>query len=218
MISTTNEAGSKKDEENQQCSENAQIESNQLQESISKPANSEVNDADKQILKDIYEKVTKLFMLFKEKIEKDETKDSLFKILNSKLDMYEQDFIFKHIKKRLFSDVILLYDRVEMLKKAADEGQLDPDKFGSALYSFSNEILQLLKRQGVKLLQTDSNKFNEEYQEAIATKPTDSKEHDQNVIEVVRKGFIYDEDLLLRPEEVIVAKYEPKKEGGINHG
>lgn len=192
---------------------------NETEEAVIQAAETEPSDNElKTMISNLSDKVEELLCLFKEKIQKDETKDSLFEMLNSKLSKYEQDFIFEHIKKRLFSDLILLFDRVENLIRATKEGKIDLQRFEAALDSFCKEILQILKRQGVKLIQTECDKFNEEYQEAIDTKRVDSREKDQDIIEVVRKGFLYDNKLLLRPEEVIVAKYEPKTEGGTNHG
>ncbi|MGH8524827.1 MAG: nucleotide exchange factor GrpE, partial [Gammaproteobacteria bacterium] len=78
--------------------------------------------------------------------------------------------------------------------------------------SFRDEILQVLRRQEVSLIESKPGMFNEACQEAIDTRLVSHPEEDQQVVGIVRRGFSY-RGRLLRPEEVVVGKFVESEEG-----
>ena len=149
--------------------------------------------------------VAELTQLFKEKIDRDEAKRELIKTVTTKLQQYEKDFIFEKFQKRVFLDIIQLFDRIEDVRKNATLPE--SEDFNKYLKSFQTEILQILRRQGVCLIENAPEKFDTNLQEAIKRKPTSNPEDDDVIIEVMNKGFMYQETVLLRPEMVVVEKY-----------
>lgn len=157
------------------------------------------------------EQMSELKQLFETKISKDEDKGELIRKLYGEVARYRDDFVFKHIKKGIYMDLIGLFDRVSGLVSFLEAApNVDKDILDNIL-SFQKEILHILKRQGVFLIDREATKFDEQFQEAIDLKPMSRPEDDQTVIEVVRRGFTY-HGTILRPEEVVVGKYKEKKE------
>lgn len=150
--------------------------------------------------------VAELTQLFREKIDRDEAKRELIKTVTMQLRQYEKDFIFEKFQKRVFLDIVQLFDRIEDVKKYANLPE--SEDFNVSLESFRTEILQILGRQGVRLIENAPKRFNMDFQEAIERKPTSNPEDDDVIIEVTKKGFMYQETVLLRPEMVVVEKYD----------
>lgn len=163
------------------------------------------------IIIDADKKLNQLLKLFEEKILKDESKVKLFSNLYEDLTRYKEDFIFKNITKQIFMNVIYLFDRVDDLLKDSEKTQFQPEDLIAYLKSFRNEIIQTLKKQDVNIIEKKTEKFDPNFQDAKVSNPVSDPKEDQKIIEVLRKGFTY-QDKILRPEEIIVGIYKPKKE------
>ncbi|MCD5401783.1 nucleotide exchange factor GrpE [candidate division NPL-UPA2 bacterium] len=174
-----------------------------------------INDLEDKVSKgfrDITERISNLSILFEEKISEDTTKEMLFKNLHSDLTRYREDFLFKNILKKVFMDIIRLFDRVDGLTELAGKEDIDKDSLIDHIKSFRKEILYILKKQEVSLLEKKLDRFDEDFQEAIDAKLVTSSEEDQRIVEVIKKGFTY-QGRIFRPEQVIVGRYQqPKKE------
>ena len=160
------------------------------------------------IISDSNEKLTQLIQLFEEKISKDETKGMLFEKLHDELSRYREDFVFNKILRRLFLDLITLFDRINDVKRYYSLSQSEPKDVLDNLESFCKEIVQILKNQDVALIEEKVKKFDEKFQEAIETELTDKPEEELEIAEVIKRGFIYRGRILLRPEIVKVKKYK----------
>lgn len=168
-------------------------------------------------LSQIGQELLVLRKMFEEKIANDTLKADLFSRLNAELERYREDFVFKHITSRIYSDLIRLFDRVESLLMQLRIGSLANEDLVSHLNSYRNEILQILKRQDVTLIEFKASKFNEEFQEAIDCRDVIDSGEDQAVLEVVRRGFLHG-GKVFRPEAVIVGKYVgPERKGEEQH-
>ncbi len=147
--------------------------------------------------------------LFHEKIQHDAVKDDLFKRLYQELSNYREDFIFNNITKRLFVDVIHLYDHLDAVLQQKTLGE---KALMEHFERFRTEINQTLRRHGIHRIKEQTGKpFDESCQDARGTISIYRPEQDQIVLEVLKAGFRYREKIL-RPEEVIVGKYERNEE------
>lgn len=160
------------------------------------------------IIADANKKLSKLIQLFEEKIAEDETKGKLFERLHDELSRYKEDFVFDKILRRLFLDLIRLFDRISAVKEHFSLSECASKDVLDNLESFCKEIVQILKNQEVTLIEKEVEKFNEKFQEARETEPTDKPEEDLDTADVIKKGFIYRGRRLLRPEIVKVKKYK----------
>src|SRR3954462_11308147 len=61
----------------------------------------------------IDERLAELANLFRARIEDDASKGQLFEQLPRDLDRYREDFVFTNITRRIFTDMLQLFDRVD---------------------------------------------------------------------------------------------------------
>jgi molecular chaperone GrpE len=161
------------------------------------------------LLAPIQAHLERLEALFKEKIHEDERHGQLFSQLMSELEEYRQDFLYKHILGRIFRDLIRLYDTLDQTLKT---DEVEAKMLVSRLRSFREQISRTLNRQEVVLVEsTLGTPFDETIQEAVDVRVVEHPEENGKVVEIVRRGFLY-QDRLLRPEWVIVGKYHKDQE------
>jgi len=173
-------------------------------ESIEKENKKETeNEAKKQENKESEESIEAV------KKEAEELKDRLLRLAAE----------FDNYKKRANSDMQAAKDlgKAELIKKLLPA----LDAFEIAIYSAGNseeeektkgfelvfsEIKEVLKNEGLKEIDTDG-KYNPYMQEVVLTKPSEKEEG--SVLEVVRKGYMFN-DIMLRPASVIISSGKPE--------
>lgn len=147
-----------------------------------------------------------LLTAFNERLSYDQEKEMAFNRLYAELDALKQDQELNHFRS-IYVDLILLIDRMNMIyNDKLDSGKTDPDSL-ELLSSLSHEVLEVLYRRGVELVVSTSEYFDPKIQQAVQVVLTSNASDDGKVIEMVRHGFKYN-DILLRPEEVVIMKYE----------
>lgn len=153
-------------------------------------------------------KLDGLTRLFEDKIAEDETKGILFEKLHGELSQYRDDFVFDKILRRLFLDLIGLFDRIVEVKEHVNPSELVSGDIIENLNSFCEEILQILKKQEVTLIENAEEFFNEEFQEAMDIEVTNIPSDNLKIAQIIKKGFIFRGHRLLRPEIVTIKKYK----------
>jgi molecular chaperone GrpE len=132
--------------------------------------------------------------------------------LMSELAGYRDDFVFRNVLSRIFRDLIQWHDA---LSQALDPAMLDGmtrEDLLARLRHLHKQLLRTLDRQGLERISSDAlTRFREAEQEAIDVRPADQPGHDGIVIESTRCGFRYG-PRILRPESVIIGRYEPGNE------
>ena len=143
--------------------------------------------------------------LVRSRLSYDQTKEQAFDRLYAELDALKKNAALDNIKPLLL-DLILLYDRMEHARQLAADAQgiLSTE----ILQSFIHELLEVLYRREVSLIEAGPSSFDYNQQKAIGVVDvTDPAEH-QRVHKVVRRGFRLGERTL-RAEEVIVCRVMP---------
>lgn len=160
----------------------------------------------------ISDRLDQLGQLFETKILEAERQQHWAAQLTSELAEYRSDFVFKNILSRVFRDLIQLHDA---LSQALDPATLDGmtrEELLARLRHLQKQLLRTFDRQGLEQISSDAlTRFNEAEQEAIDVQPVDHPEKDGIVVESTRCGFRYG-PRLLRPESVIIGRYEPRNE------
>jgi molecular chaperone GrpE (heat shock protein) len=161
----------------------------------------------------IEDQISKIKELYLEKISNDELKNKQFEIMVEELQRYKDNFVFETVQKRIYLDLIGVYDRVEEVLKLSS-ADLSKDDIIQYLSSFKKQIIQLLNNQGVELISPKDSRFDPRLQQAVDVVKTEKAEEDQLIEIVLANGFIYDGKKILRPQKVIVKKYsnQTKKE------
>ena len=158
----------------------------------------------------VSDQLAQLKALFEARIIEGEQQQQWVAQLISQLADYRNDFVYSNITGRIFRDLIQIYDTFgQTLDAAAHEGITKEDVI-ARLQNLHRQVLRIFDRQGVEQIRSDyRTRFDEAEQEAIDVRPVDRPEDDGIVLESARCGFRYG-TRLLRPESVIVGRYEPK--------
>ena len=159
---------------------------------------------------DIAEKLDKLAgylsdlnQQFSDRLAKDATKEKAFDYLYGELETVKQNSSFERFKP-LYLDLILLFDRVDRV--CLGQTAVSGGEMYNFLLTLREELLEVLYRQNIELVSSDGKAFDPTQQRAISTETTEVKAENNQLAEIVRRGFRY-QNRLLRPEEVIVKKF-----------
>ena len=147
--------------------------------------------------------VSDLNQQFSDRLTKDAAKEKAFDYLYGELETLKQDSSFERFKS-LYLDLILLFDRLDRCR--VENAAVSGEELHNFLLTLREELLEVLYRQGIELVSSDGNSFDATKQRAIATETTTVKAENNQLAEIVRRGFRY-QNRLLRPEEVIVKKF-----------
>ena len=147
--------------------------------------------------------VSDLNQQFSDRLSRDAAKEKAFDHLYGELETVKQDSSFERFKP-LYLDLILLFDRLDRCR--VDNAAVSGEELYNFLLTLKEELLEVLYRQGIELVSSDGNSFDATKQRAIATETTTVKAENNQLAEIVRRGFRY-QNRLLRPEEVIVKKF-----------
>ena len=161
-------------------------------------------------LTEISDRLDKLTTLFETRAIEGEQQQQWITQLISQLAEYRNDFVFNNITGRIFRDLIQMYDTLGQTLDAATRQGITNQDMIARLQNLCRQVLRILDRHGVEQIKSDGRpRFDEAEQEAIDVRPVDRREDDGIVLESVRCGFRYG-TRLLRPESVIVGRYELK--------
>jgi molecular chaperone GrpE (heat shock protein) len=146
-----------------------------------------------------------LTSLVRARLSYDQTKEQAFDRLYAELDTLKRNAALDNIKPLLL-DLILLYDRMEQARQLADgaQGVLSIE----TLQSFIHELLEVLYRREVSLIEAGPTSFDYNQQKAIGVLDVTDPAENQRIHKVVRRGFRLGERTL-RAEEVIVCRVPP---------
>jgi molecular chaperone GrpE len=151
--------------------------------------------------------VSSLVRVIESRLRYDKTKEVAFERLYQEMDELKQDQELTQLRP-LYIDLILLIDRMNNIyKEKLESGSASPE-LTNLLQSLSHEMIEILYRRGVELIVSTSSTFDPKIQQAVEVIPTDNPKENNQIVEVVRHGFKYKE-VIIRPEEVIIKKYQP---------
>jgi molecular chaperone GrpE (heat shock protein) len=149
--------------------------------------------------------VTSLQCTVKDRLRYDKAKEEAFDRLYAELDELKKNSAFDQVRP-LYLDLILLFDRIENIGIDSGRGSPATLTLATLFKTLSEELLEILSRREVEIIQTASPKFDPITQRAIGTESAATEAENNEVARVVRKGFRF-RDRVVRAEEVIVKKY-----------
>ena len=146
--------------------------------------------------------LSSLVELFESRLASDAVKEKAFDRLYAELADVKRDREFEQMRP-LFSDLVLLFDRLDHLGNQS----LETEDASSIAVSIRDELLEILSRRGVDIVPT-TEQFDPALQNALGTEPTCYKENNNGIARVVRRGFRYN-SRVIRHEEVFVYRFAP---------
>lgn len=172
----------------------------------------EAEDATRQTLKglsreQLEDKVLELLARLQEEEKKSgEYKDDLQR-KQAELENYrkrmvrEQTRIIDQANRRLVEQLLPVIDNLE---KALESSQASGDKLAEGVRMIYEQLMEVLKREGVEEINPLGHPFDPEECEAVMAVMSDDHE-DETVVEVLQKGYRYKGNLL-RPARATVSK------------
>ncbi len=152
--------------------------------------------------------------LIEDRLQYDRVKENAFDKLYEDMRQYKErdDFLFNY-QKPIINDIILLYDSMIKVLESLNSESIENDqiKIKENINYLVEELLEILYRRDITLIEEESTIFNPKTQKAIKVIPTNKKEQDKLVEKIVRKGFISNEKII-RSEEVTIKKFMKQKE------
>lgn len=155
------------------------------------------------MLNNLQSNFSSLVQVVSSRLSYDKTKEAAFDRLYQEMEELKQDQELNQLRP-LYIDLILHFDRMESIYR---HGAVSPE-LTEILKTLSGELIEILYRRGVEPLYTTSEFFDPKTQKAIKVEPTNNPAEDNRIIDIVRHGFRLKE-MILRPTEVIIKKYNP---------
>lgn len=158
------------------------------------------------MLSSLQQNFSSLLQVVTNRLSYDKTKEAAFDRLYKEMEELKQDQELSQLRP-LYIDLILLIDRMNTIyNDKLDSGSQNPELV-NILQTLSHEVLEILYRRGVELIVTTSPVFDPKVQKVVEVIPTHNPAEDNTVVHMVRHGFKY-KDVVLRPEEVVIKKYQ----------
>ena len=130
-------------------------------------------------------------------------KDEAIIRMQKRLEEYEKDLL-KSIKEILIKDIILFYDSLAKFSKKFEPLGANNEDFSQEIKLLQDELLDILFTQNVELIACKTNqKYDRNYQKVIRTEPTDNEDEHEIITQIIRDGFIWNENILRKQEVVL---------------
>lgn len=97
-------------------------------------------------------------------------------------------------------------DMVSQLVPVLDSLELSLPHGNKELEAVYRQLLSILKQNGLEELNPAGETFNPQQHEAVGVMPTDKKEDDHKILEVVQKGYILS-GKIIRPAKVRIGEF-----------
>ncbi len=115
----------------------------------------------------------------------------------------------EHIKranKDLIEKLLPVIDNFEIALEAGEKLEKQEDDFFKGIKMIYESLMELLKKENVKVINPVGEEFNPEICDAAVTESVEGVE-EGHILEVLRKGYMID-DFLIRPAVVKVCKHK----------
>ncbi|MEO7933726.1 MAG: nucleotide exchange factor GrpE [Chthoniobacterales bacterium] len=144
----------------------------------------------------------------------------LFDVMHSELKGYKDNFLFDALQKPVIRDLLALFDDLcgqgRRIGRFLKENAMEPDSavnWSTELQSSQDNInntvffiIEVLNRLDVIMMEGDNTVLDLKLHKVVGVEPTSDLAEKNQVVRVVRPGFIW-KDRVLRPTEVIIKKY-----------
>lgn len=152
------------------------------------------------------DEVDSLRELVDQQAKRDDVQQRAFDALYEELRQYKDDFIYQ-MEKPLLLDLLLFYDSLNWFQQSLVKQEMSAEVIADSFQYLIDEFLELLYRRDVLPMES-KDKFDRETQKAIKVVYANDKLKDYVVRQVLKRGFTRGERIL-RPEEVVINRFEP---------
>ena len=150
--------------------------------------------------------------LMENRLAYDAGKEQLIRELGDELQGYRNE-VSRRQKRPILMDLLHLYDSINNIFQGLQRQEnVDRAKIAEVWEMISAELLEVLARQEVYPLEGDISCLDRRLHRAVTTEITTVPEENNMIAKVLRSGFTWGEQVL-RPEEVILKKYQAENPG-----
>ncbi|MGD6831902.1 nucleotide exchange factor GrpE [Sutcliffiella halmapala] len=148
---------------------------------------------------------------FSAKLKYDQHKESLIDSLHKEVQEYKQDLVKKTVMP-MINDLIMVIDGIQKLTEnhRASEDPLNPEQLLNQMDMITEDIEEVLYRQGVEPYQQINNIFDPLKQKVHSTEMTTDSEKERKIAKRFRKGYEWD-GKTIRKEFVSVYTLDKKQ-------
>lgn len=148
---------------------------------------------------------------------------AMFEALHAELKTYKDAFILESVLRPVIRDLISVYDDMADIHRqlTLTISSFDDRHSGGSTFSLlenmrqavrnldhnTHFILEVLERLDVTLVPLTSEKLDKRTQKAMSVETTDDPTRDQEIVKVLKRGFVW-RDRSIRPEEVVIKKWK----------
>lgn len=153
---------------------------------------------------------------------------AMFEALHTELKTYKDAFILESVLRPVIRDLISVYDDMADIHRqlTLTITSFDEREAGGSTFSLlenmrqavmnldhnTHFILEVLERLDVTLVPLTSEKLDKRTQKAMSVETTDDPARDQEIVKVLKRGFVW-KDRPIRPEEVVIKKWKESPAG-----
>lgn len=116
--------------------------------------------------------------------------------------MRERAELIKNASERVLIDILPIVDDFERSLKAMETAE-NVAAVSEGVNLIYQKVLTLLKQQGVTVMETENQPFNEEIHEAVTTIPAPTEELKGKIVDCVQKGYQMNEKVIRFPKVVV---------------
>lgn len=109
----------------------------------------------------------------------------------------------KYANERIIREILNVLDSLD--QAAAESGM--EDKWKTGFVHIKNQLMQVVRGYGVRVIEPVGEKFNPEEHESIAEEEVSEPDKDQIILEELQKGYKI-HDKTLRPAKVKIGNYK----------
>ncbi len=154
--------------------------------------------------------------LFTDRLAYDAGKEELIRRLSEELRSYREDWQRRQ-NRPLFLDLAMLYDTLQHLGAVwRGCGTITGDEAREKLAVVEAELLEILARQDIRPYGEHLEVLDLRLHRTVGTEPADRPEDHHRIVRVLKNGFLGG-NAVLRPEEVIVRRYQAPPASGDGH-
>ncbi|MFT7519421.1 MAG: molecular chaperone GrpE (heat shock protein) [Kiritimatiellia bacterium] len=145
--------------------------------------------------------------LVADRLSHDQVREKAFDQLYEELKAYKNDWQFQ-AEKPLILDLLLFYDSLNWFQESLVKQEMSRDVVADSFQYLIDEFLELLYRRDV-LPVPETTTFDRKMHKAVQVIHSDEPTQDQQVSQVLKRGFQRGERVV-RAEEVVVVRYRGK--------
>lgn len=118
--------------------------------------------------------------------------------------MREKADLIKNAGERIITDFLPIVDNFERAMKSMETAE-DVDAVRQGVELIYNQVMSMMRSNGVSVIETENMPFDTEYHEAITTIPAPTPELKDKIVDCTTRGYMMNEKVIRHAKVVVGA-------------